>query len=370
MYGDIIKIAENALFVEGLEPEIILREPDIASCVLYKSNNTLYIMDTGATPFFRKRVLEAALKLSPFDHVILLNSHGHPDHTPNNSIINEISAAKKEHYISKPGIRMLDYYDYFEDNFKSVAKYYNLEDGPRFPVSIFTRPLRLLRLISPKLINHNITLFLVKKVLSKFTPLEPSKETAVPFENKEPSELTVNGVKLTGWNLNDDVFVIESRGHSPDSVSFYLPKVKVLFLSDETTDYFNCWPDSDSRRVASILKSSINMYDNGDVEALIGGHQQDVFRGGHIAELLYSLINNHLTFKKELDSIIEKHPEGISINKIYNELGKKRAIPAVDRYFRYEFPKMPGMLKTCITCMLLEDGYITEGRPKKLLFKK
>ncbi len=370
MYGDIIEIAENTLFVEGLEPKLIFKEPDIASSVLYKSGSTLYIMDTGASRFFRERILKAADMLRPYNKVILLNSHGHPDHTPNNSILREIAAEKKEHYISRPGIKALDYYGYFENNFRSVSEYYNLEDGPKFPISILTRPMKLLRLINAKLIDHSLTIFIVKKVLSKFMPLEPSKETAIPFENVEPSEMSVGDIELSGWNLNGDVYVIETRGHSPDSVSFYLPKVKVLFLADETTDYFNCWPDSDSGRVVSILNKSLAMYRGGYVETLIGGHQQQAFKGDAITGLLETLLNNDAVFKKELFSIVDRHASGVTVNRAYNELKKKKNIPAVRRYFGYEFPKMPGMLKTCITCMLLEEGLAAGGPKGRKVFKR
>lgn len=369
MYGDIIELAENALFVEGLEPTTILKEPDIASTVLYKSGNTLYIMDTGATLFFRNRIREAAERLRPFDNLTLLNSHGHPDHTPNNAVINEIAAKNKEHYISEVGIPFMDYSKRTRSDFNIVGKYYHIEDGPGFPISILTRPFKLLRLISPGLVEYRLTNFITKRVMSKFVPLEPSKETAVPFEKRKSVSLPIRGLKLKGWNFNNDVFVIESRGHTPDSVSFYLPKVKLLFLSDETTDYFNLWADTSSKRILEILNNALAMYQNGDVDIVIGGHQQAVFKGSMIPDLITRLIENHNIFRRELTGIIEKHPEGITIKRIYNELRKRRSIPAIDSYFRFEFPKMPPMLKTNITYALLEDGCVAEGPEGRKRFK-
>ncbi len=112
MFGDIHAIAQDTLFVEGLEPRSILREPDVASAVLHKAGGTLYLMDTGATRFFRERIKAAAERLRPFDRLVLLNSHGHPDHTPNNSVLREIPAAAKRHYIGvpehRPALRVLE----------------------------------------------------------------------------------------------------------------------------------------------------------------------------------------------------------------------------------------------------------------------
>jgi glyoxylase-like metal-dependent hydrolase (beta-lactamase superfamily II) len=368
VYGDIIPIAKNTLFIEGLEPELILKEPDIASAVLHKAGDTLYIMDTGATLFFRERIKEAAERLRPFDRLVLLNSHGHPDHTPNNAVIREIAASEKKHYIARAGLPFLDYAARTRSDFDTIAQYYRIEDGPGFPFSLLTRPLKILRLIRPQLLDRSFIDFMTKSVMKKFEPLEPSRETATVFETVPPDKLPIKNAALTGWKFQDDIYVIESRGHTPDSVSFYLPKVKVLFLSDETTDYFNCWADSNAGRVTAILRTALSMYEAGEVDVLIGGHQQEAFRGEKIPALIHRLIGQHGAFIRGLSDIVQSHPEGITVKKIYRLLGKLRDLPEIDRFFRLEFPKMPGMLKTAITFALLEAGFEATGKPGKKRF--
>jgi glyoxylase-like metal-dependent hydrolase (beta-lactamase superfamily II) len=369
MYGDIIKISDNLLMVEGQEPSTILLQPDIANSIVYKSGSSLYIMDTGGTPFFRDRIFKAVAQLRPFDSVTLLNSHGHVDHTANNSIINEIDAKSKKHYISERGMDSLNYLDYFSKNFNAVATYYNIEDGPRFPASLLFKPIGLFRMINPQLIQKRILPFIIANILKKFKPLEPSKETAAPLESLPSSKLSVLGIVLDGWNLSDDIFAIPSRGHSPDSVSFYIPKEKFLYLADEMFPYFNCWIDSSGARIVAILKTSLALYRNGDIAGLVGGHQQKLYTGIEIERVITELLEDYAIFKAEIMRVLQDNKEGVTVVQIYNELEKRRVrIPTLDRYFRMEFPKMPPLLKTNITSVLLEENIQFSGPEGKKKF--
>jgi glyoxylase-like metal-dependent hydrolase (beta-lactamase superfamily II) len=361
MLGDIVAIAERTLMIEGLDPSLILIEPDVASVLLHRSGETLYILDTGATLQVRKRIVEAAEQLRPFQRLVILNSHGHTDHTANNGVLRDIAAQTKEHFISEAGLPLLDYHRHFAAMFKTISALYFIEDGPDFPWSLLFRPFKLLRYTRPELIENRIVPAIVDRVLSKMAPLDPSVSTATPFERQAPRPLSIPGGPSRGWNFTDDVYVIESRGHTPDSMCFYLPKVKLLFMGDETVPYFNIFPNSCAARVAASLRSARSMAAAGAVDVLIGGHQQKPFRGSQITELLDQLLSDHEVFRREVFASVGKHPMGATMIQIYDDLQKRRSIPAVDRYFRFEFPKMPPFLKTQIACLLLEEGYAAVG---------
>lgn len=165
-----------------------------------------------------------------FDRLVLLNSHAHPEHTPNNSVIREIPASTKEHDISAAGIPFLDYAARTKADFASIGEYYCLEDEPSLPFGLLTRLLKPFRWFYPDMIDRHFINFMVSRVMSKFRPLEPSTETATPFERTPSGPLPVPGLALTGWNLRDDMYVIESRGHTRDSMSFYMRRSRYSFF--------------------------------------------------------------------------------------------------------------------------------------------
>ncbi|ADY55871.1 hypothetical protein Sgly_1571 [Syntrophobotulus glycolicus DSM 8271] len=364
MYGDIVEIAQNTLLIEGKRPSTIMKEPDIANSVVYKADDVLYLLDTGATPFFRERILKAIDSLKPFQKIILFNSHSHPDHVGNNSIINEIKVDKKEHYISQAGIIGLDTEKDFYRKFKNIEKYYDYLDGPtNFPATL----LRFSKII--RILGEDIPLdILLKNTLLKFMPLEPSKDTALPLEKINPIKLLIGNTDWTGWNFEDHVYVMEARGHSPDEVVFYLPKVKVLFLADETFEFFNCWPDSSSLKVKDVIHKSIKLFQNKEAEILISGHTHVMLKGNDAVKFLNSLLKDYEEFTKQVLQIIKNFPKGITVNKIYKELKNTDTNSAIKKYLSIEFPKMPPFLKTVITSVLLEEGFRVKGRMRKKKF--
>ncbi len=365
MYGDIIQFKKNALMVEGKIPSSIMKEPDIANSVIYKVDDIVYVIDTGATTFFGEKLIEAVERLRPFRKLILFNSHCHPDHVGNNNIIKKIDADEKEHYISKAGITGLDATKDFYRKFKNIEQYYDYLNGPsKFPATM----MRILKLT--RIINADTPMYiLVKNTLKKFLPLETSLETITPFERKAPIDMKISGTEWKGWNFNNQVFVMQAQGHSPDEVVFFLPEIKTLVLADETFAFFNCWPDSDSDKVKAVLNKSIQLFKSKEAEILISGHTHTVMKNDEAISFLETLLKDYAEFTRQVLLAAKSNPLGLTINQIYKKLKSKRENPAIGKFLDIEFPKMPPFLKTVITSILLENGFQTEGKYRKKRFK-
>jgi len=366
VYGDLLQVRDNAIFIEGQEPRTVLKDQDVPSVLVYNSGDDLYVLDTGATPFFRERALEAVARLRPFSRLFILNSHSHVDHTANNSIIREVESNEKFHYLSRAGIPGLEYKKSVVQSYKEISKYYYFLKGPRFPYSLVTRPLGLVRYL-----NQQAPYFLVQKAVEGFAPLEPSIETVRPFEVNESHSLDLGSISWPGWKISDQVWVLETRGHSPDSVSFFLPKEKILFLGDETLMYFNCWLDSSAANVRAALELTIRLLETGMVETVIGGHQQKPYNKTEAKDFIARLLDGYSTLEREIRSATDSFSNGATVSQIYRQLSKrKKRLPELGAFFEYEFPKMPIFLKTLITGSLLENGYGAVGREGKMRFAK
>ena len=364
MIGDNIRILENLILVEGMIPRSILIEPDIANAVVYKKDDTVYLIDSGATLEMRAAIRKAAESLRPFERVVLLNSHAHPDHTANNAIIGEIEALEKQHFISAPGIAAMDFESYFIDKYGSLNRYYNYLDGPRFPVSIFSRGMKLISRFNP-----DAAFLMVKKSLKKFMPFDTSVATARAFEEIPSQQFSGSLAGCSGWKMDDSILALETRGHSPDHISFYIPEEKALILADETFPFFNCWADSNSCNVERILELSIEMTRRGDVEVLIGGHDHEILRGAMIEPHLNEIMSGYRQFRAAVLDIVGANAGGQTVNAVYSRLRKVKNSPVLRKYFALEFPKMPPMLKTVITALLLEAGCEVDGPEGRAVFR-
>ena len=355
MLGEIVAISENTLLIEGQEPRSILIEPDIANVVAHKAGSTLFIIDTGCTPPMREAIHRAAAMLRPFDRCVLLNSHGHPDHTGNNGIIEEIEAPVKEHFISRPGMPLLDFERYFMEKYRDISRYYHYLEGPRFPYSIFAGAVKALGRF-----NGDLAFLPVKKSLNKFKPWDRSSRLEF-FESSDSRKLANSLNGWNGWILHDSVCAMEARGHSPDEIVFYLPGDETLVLADEAFPFFNCWPDSNSAAVRNTLRRSLEMARRGDVKTLVTGHDHTLFRGEAISAFLTTLLADYEFFTGTVVKIVEDNPRGITIKGIYAALSSLKRHPVMEKYFSLEFPKFPPFLKTTIASLLLERGFRHEG---------
>jgi glyoxylase-like metal-dependent hydrolase (beta-lactamase superfamily II) len=87
MLGEIHTLADNLWLIEGEMPDDNDKHPDLANALVYRRDDRLYLMDTGAGPRMRAGIKRALREAGPAQVFTLLNSHGHLDHVGNNGLI-------------------------------------------------------------------------------------------------------------------------------------------------------------------------------------------------------------------------------------------------------------------------------------------
>lgn len=174
MYGDIVQLAGNLWVVVGN------LHADVPNVLVYRKGDRLYLMDSGAGPTIRASILRVLREVGPVQSFTLLNSHGHADHVGNNDLIQEVQAKEKPHYLSEPGLPLLDARSYFATQFSELSVYYD-------PIAGFQahrarwRALGLLRDTMSAFMGERRALELVFSLyLRKFQPLRPSREPFRP----------------------------------------------------------------------------------------------------------------------------------------------------------------------------------------------
>jgi len=100
-----VRVVPNTLVVVGRPLAAAKGEADVANTILYRAGETLYVIDTGATPSFRPFLRKAINRLRPFRHVVLINTHGHPDHWGNNALVAGLRAVSFRQCMSRRGSR-------------------------------------------------------------------------------------------------------------------------------------------------------------------------------------------------------------------------------------------------------------------------
>jgi glyoxylase-like metal-dependent hydrolase (beta-lactamase superfamily II) len=167
---------------------------------------------------------------------------------------------------------------------------------------------------------------------------------------------------------NNDVWVLEERGHTPDEVLFYLPEHQLLHTADLTFPLFPTWPDTNAQVIVTMLRKCQTMACAGDVRLLTDGHHHQVYCGQQtISTFLQTLISDHEYFQKVLTDIFTAH-DGLTIGQVYTYVQQYQRDPVVQKYLALEFPHTPPALQNVIVVSLLQMGYETRGVRRKKRF--
>jgi glyoxylase-like metal-dependent hydrolase (beta-lactamase superfamily II) len=363
MLGDIVPLANNLWLVLGDLPR------DIPNALLYRAGDRLYLMDSGAGPIIRASIIQVLHEVGPVQSFTLLNSHGHADHVGNNDLIHLAQARETHHYLSEAGLALLDPRSYFAAQFSRLSAYYDPVTGFQAH-RVRWRFAGVLRDLVAVFAGERRTLEMFFSLyLRKFQPLRPSPETIQPYESLPRQPLVIGDVPWTGWVLGEqEVWVLEARGHTPDEVLFYLPEHQLLHTADLTFPLFPTFPDSEGTVTGAMLRKCQAMASAGALRLLTDGHHQQVYRGQEeVVAFLGTLVTEQEHFQAVLREILEEH-NGLTVGQVYARIQQRHDDPVVQHYLSLEFPHLPMPLQQIIAVSLLQMGYEAKGPRRKKRF--
>jgi len=295
-YGDVVEVAPDVLLVIGRPLDFAKREVDVANAVFYKSGSTLVVVDTGGTAGFVPFLDAAAARLRPYDKVLLVSSHGHADHVGNNNWIDTLGVPAR-HVMSLHDLAaMRDQVGYFAAGFDEAAPY--LADMPSGRAY-------------------------AQEIVDLFGGLHVESRSLTLLESLPLESVTIGSTAWNGWRLLDGaVLVLRTSGHTAGHVAVFLPGPKVLHLADETTGFYQTFPDARPAANLLSLQRAVNALKAGAVTAVTDGHSFAVHRGDEAVAYLTGLTDAAIAFDAAVTRILKENPKGITIPKLVSQVGR------------------------------------------------
>ena len=293
-YGDVVRIAPNTLLVAGRPLDAEKGEADIGNAILYRPRRTLYVIDTGATPSFRPFLRKAIKELRPFNKLVLINTHGHPDHIGNDALVTGLNVTSVRHYMSRKDFPVADHYLKV-----SLAKAFKRVSGY---IPGFDHPVAQAR-----------------DLYSLFDPVEQSRWTRRAIEALPGQRIKIGNLRTRGWVFgNDDVEVIRSGAHTPGELIVYFPRTRLLHMSDELVSYYPAFPEADADGTRRVFGEALKAAHGGAVRRLTDGHTFTVYRGpGHVRKHVRSFIYGYDAYSRVVKSILRAAgPTGATVSEI------------------------------------------------------
>ncbi|MFE2476598.1 MBL fold metallo-hydrolase [Streptomyces sp. NPDC059389] len=253
--GELIGIDERTVLVLGQELDVERGQPDVGNALVHGAGETLVVVDTGVTEAFRAALREAMDRVGPWSRVLVLTTHGHPDHVGNNDLADELGVPV-EHRVPAPDL----------DQMRDPASYW---------VRAFERVEGMAPLPAPALAGPAL--------VSLFRPYRPFAATARTYEERPLERIRIGSARFTGWTFADGaVRVLRSQGHCAGHVIVHLRDCGLLHLSDEGNGACGAMADADQLKIQTVLGAVALLFEEGQAELLTDGHTFAVRRGAGV----------------------------------------------------------------------------------------
>jgi glyoxylase-like metal-dependent hydrolase (beta-lactamase superfamily II) len=274
--GDILPIDDRTVLVLGQELDVPNDQPDVANALLHRAGDTLFLVDTGVTEQFRRALRTAVDRVGEWQRLVVLTTHGHPDHVGNNDLGDELAAERTvpvEHYVPARDVpQMLDPATYWIRSFTRIVEVAPLPAPPKLAGS---------------------------KIVSLFQPLRPFGATTRTYEELPLERVTLGSVRLTGWSFADGaVQVLRSQGHCAGHVIVFLRDSRVLHLADEGNGACGAMYDADQLKLQTVIGAVATLFDEGLADTLSDGHTFAVRRRDEAVSYLDRLLDQAMALQQ------------------------------------------------------------------------
>lgn len=254
--GELVGIDGRTVLVLGQELDVERGQPDVGNALVHRAGETLVVVDTGVTGAFRAALREAADRVGPWSRVLVLTTHGHPDHVANNDLADELGAAA-EHWVPAPDLDQM-------------------RDPDAYWVRAFERVQGMAPLPEPAVAGPAL--------VSLFRPYRPFAAVTRTYEERPLERIRIGSARFTGWTFADGaVRVLRTQGHCAGHVIVHLRDCGVLHLSDEGNGACGAMADADQLKIQTTLGAVALLFEEGEAEVLTDGHTFAVRRGAEAA---------------------------------------------------------------------------------------
>lgn len=274
--GDTVRIDDRTVLVLGQELDVAHDQPDVANALVHRAGQTLFLVDTGVTARFRAALRAAADQVGEWSRLVVLTTHGHPDHVGNNDLADEIARGRgvpAEHYVPARDLgQMRDPASYWIRSFSRIAGVVPLPAPPRLAGD---------------------------KVVSLFQPLRPFASVTGTYEELPLERIAFGPVPMTGWSFADGaVRVLRSQGHCAGHVIVHLRDSGIVHLADEGNGPCGVMHDADQLKLQTVLAAVAAVFEAGAAETLTDGHTFTVRRGADATSYLSGLLDQAMALQQ------------------------------------------------------------------------
>ena len=269
--GEQIEIDVRTRMIVGQELDMAARQPDVGNVIVHRAGDLLVLVDSGVTTVIRDAIRSAADDLAPWSKILLLTTHGHPDHVGNNDIITDLGdgldRSNVHHFVSA----------------HDASQYHD------HGLAYWTTSLDRVSGLVPGFEDSSAAAL---RLLAMYQPYVPITDLTRTYEELPPDHLVIGSQHMSGWSFGDGaVQVIRTHGHCAGQVVVHLPEARLLHLSDEPNGPCGAMHDANQMNIFAALAQALTLVETDAVGIVTEGHAFEVFDRPTAAERLSTLLD-------------------------------------------------------------------------------
>ncbi len=299
----------------------INRASSASNTYIFSNKNIQYVLDPA---FGAKRRNEISKVLSKNGRFDILCTHYHNDHSANNGKIAGKKSKIYYHHGIKSKIR------YFRTN--GTGQVVSMANGldlygmlkrfkmfPAWLISFIVCSSKISRIFP------SAFLFLVSYIYSwqNIGQISSGRKKAKYLYPENIEKINLEGLKIDGWRIDDNLIAIDTQGHTDDHLAYYLTDKKILFAGD-TFNFLNGndIQYGDIHKVDDTINFLLEFIEKEKVAVLLQGHYYPVIGTDNIMEYVCDIRDKHNEIYNIASSVINSMKEPIRFDTALKKLYK------------------------------------------------
>ncbi len=229
--------------IVGQALDMAAHQPDVGNVIVHRAGDLLVLVDSGVTTAFRDAIRSAADDLAPWSKILLLTTHGHPDHVGNNDLVNDLGdgldRSNVQHFVSA----------------HDASQY--RDDGLPYWITSLER-------VSGLVPGFEDPADAARRLLAMYRPYVPVTDVTRTYEELPLEHLVIGSQHVSGWSFGDGaVQVVRTHGHCAGQVVVHLPGARLLHLSDEPNGPCGAMHDANQMNIFAAAALALTLVETG-----------------------------------------------------------------------------------------------------------
>lgn len=330
----------------------------VANTYFLEVGDKNYMIDPG----YGKRRIKQIREQLPFNDYDVLVTHSHLDHSANS----RFAAGKNSQVVFHPMVaeRINNLKSVYTGILPEMVKLFGIQGvfsrtGVLGPSTI--KKMQFIQKAFPALFNFILNIGSNIMCRNTFGVIQPPQRNMLFLNCDENKDLEFANIMLRGWSLSNQLFALDTPGHSNDHLSFYVPDRGVMFSGDligflNPNDILN---GSLKETQAGMLKM-LQLAEAGGIDILATSHDLPVLGKDNVIAYLRSVIAKQEEAFNTIAAIVSSCADKTDFEEIMTKVYSHES-DLIKGLLKVNYPRSFSFIDVYVYIYLKEFVYHTGG---------